>query len=169
MKKVFLYLCFQSSQRAQEIHTFSSWPPTHCHFHALNMIFIHCKLKHYHFCIQSLRNRGSSNLNRLLDSNDIFIRTELWVQHILKIGTTQYICTAVILLQAQTRKGMTAKPTAIVLYIPAVLVTIPSFPPPNNIPLAGFAWQSKEVSWYLEINAGEGRGFKSVGWNTLWD
>lgn len=146
MKKGYLYLCFQSSQRTQEIYTCTLQSPTHCHFHALNMIFIHCKLKSYHFCLQFLCNNGSCNLNRLLDSNDIFIRSELLVQHILKRGTAQYVCADVILLQAQTREGMTTKQTAVVLCIPLVLVTIPFFPPPNSIPLTGCAWHSKGIS-----------------------
>ena len=163
MKKRYSYLCFQSFQRTWKIHTFTLRPPTHCHFHALNMIFIHCKLKYYRFCIQSLCNSRSSNLNRLLDSTDIFIRTELWVQHILKTGVTWCICTAVFLLQPKTMKGKTAKPTAVVLYIPAVLVIILSFPPPRSIPLTRFAWQSKALSWRLEISRREGKGFKTVG------
>lgn len=146
MKKGYLYLCFQSSQRTEEIYTFNLQSPTHCHFLALNMIFIHCKLKSYHFCLQFLCNSGNSNLNRLLDSNDIFIRTELLVQHILKIGTAQYICADVTLLRAQTRKGMTTKQTATVLCIAVILVTIPFLPPPDIISLTGFAWHSKGIS-----------------------
>lgn len=41
---------------------------------------------------------GSRDLNRLLHLKDIFIRPELWVQHILKIGTAQNLITAVFLL-----------------------------------------------------------------------
>lgn len=145
MKKGYLYPCFWSSQRTEEIYAFTLQSPTHSHFHALNMIFIHCKLKSYHFCLQFLCNSGSSNLNRLLDSNDIFIRTELLVQHILKIGTAQYICADVTLLWAQTRKGKTTKQTATVLCIPVVLVTIPFFPPPKSVPLTGFAWHSRDI------------------------
>lgn len=77
MKKGYLYLFSELSENRGNLYNLQS--PTHCHFHALNMIFIHCKLKSYHFCLQSLCNSGSSNLNRLRDSNDTFIRTELLV------------------------------------------------------------------------------------------
>lgn len=68
------------------------------HSPCLCILFMNFTWNHYHFCIQFFFSSGSRNLNRLLHLKDTFIRPELWVQHILKIGTAQNLLTAVALL-----------------------------------------------------------------------